>query len=209
MSTRETDPSAGADTADGETALDRFDAFPWAVGVLTGACSFVGGYLSLVVYVVVGPANLPGSLVEQLARVGFLFYNAHGILVIPETGPNTPAALPVNLLPQAAIPLLYQTVPVLALVLGSAALTRWRGLEETDGIEAIAVGLSMTLGYLAVALVGTYVFTLTQSGVPFHPDRPPTFLFATVYPLVAGTLGSVVTQTVLVGSARNVENADG
>jgi hypothetical protein len=188
------------------TVQERFDAFPWAVGVLTGVGAFLVGYLLLVVYVVVGPASLPGSLGDQLRRVGFLFYNAHNILVVPDAAPGV-TALPINLLPRATLPFVYQAVPIVVIALASAAITVYVRPETTDGILAIATGMGIALGYLLAALVGTYVFTLTQQGVLYHPQRPTVFVYGIAYPLVVGVIGSVVSQTLWVGrEARAAES---
>jgi hypothetical protein len=202
------EPTAGVSNASGEEEEEsiqgRLDAFPWASGVVTGAVSFLVGYLLIAAYVVVGPATLPGTVSEQLRRAAFLFYNAQNILVVAETGPDV-NALPINLLPQATLPILYQAVPVVVLLLASAVVTTRVFDGTTDGVAAIATGMALSLGYLAAALVGTYVFTLAQGGVVYHPDRPTVFVFGLASPLVVGIVGSVISQTLLSGRDVNGE----
>lgn len=189
------------------TVQERFDAFPWEIGLLAGIGAFLLGYLALVAYVVVGPASLPGTFGDQLRRVGFLFYNAHNILVIPEAGPGV-EALRINLLPQATLPFVYQTVPIVAIILASAAITVYMRPDETDGILAVATGIGITLGYLLAMLIGTYVFTLTQQGVLYHPARPTVFVYGIAYPLVVGIIGSIVSQTVWVGREASAVDSE-
>lgn len=196
-----TTESGGVETSGGESGvqttdagdgglLSRLDAFPLGPGVLVGAASFLVSYLLLVGWVFLGPATLPGSTVEQLKRVGFLLYNAQGVLVVAETPPDV-VALPVDLLSRATLPIVYRGVPAVVLFVASAAFTRWQWVEESDGLAVLATAAAIALGYLAVALVGTFVFVIVQGGVPFHPDRVQSFLYITGYGLVFGLFGSM------------------
>jgi len=187
------EPTAQTAEAAESGALARLDAFPWGTGVLVGAASFLVSYLLLVGWVFLGPASLPGSTVEQLKRVGFLLYNAQGVLVVADTPPDV-VALPVDLLSRATLPIVYRAVPAVVLFVASAAFARWRWVDGSDGVAVLATGAAVALGYLAVALVGTYVFVIVQSGVPFHPDRIESFLFVTGYGLVFGLFGSMVAR---------------
>lgn len=198
MATRETEP-ADAGTADpGEASTrDRLLAFPWPAGVVTGAGAFAAEYLVFLGYVLAGIAELPGTLTDQLTRVGFVLYNAHSVVIVGETGPGN-VARPYTLLEVAVEPLVYLAVPVVVLLIAAGGFTHWRRPDSRDALPVVATGAAMALGYLAVALVGTYAFTLVQisegARVLWHPDRPATLLFFAAYPFVLGVVGTVAVQ---------------
>lgn len=197
------DTGAGSSVADGDASslTDRVEAFPWDGGVIAGALAFLAGYAVMGLYRLAGIAQLPGSLADQLTRLGFVLYNAHNVVIVGDAGPD--ATVPsYSLLALADQPLIYFAVPVVALLLASGAFTYWRDPQSLDAFAAVATGAGMALGYLAVALVGTYVFTLTQvtdgTEVLFHPSRVATLLYCFVYPMGLGVIGSIVVQAVTV-----------
>lgn len=199
-----------AQEADGETVTDgrttiealqaQVAAFPWPAGVLAGAGAFLAGYLVVVVYALVGIATLPGGPTEVATLAGFVFYNAHGVLVVGEAGPGV-VAPSIDFLAQAASrPIIYQAVPVAVLAVVGGAFTYRQDGEEPDRFAVVGTGLSLALGYLAVALVGTFLFTTTQTSgdatVVFRPGRVGTLLVVWAYPLVVGGVASIVVQAV-------------
>lgn len=193
--TSDSKAAMGVDGPTDETLLARIDAFPWGGGVLAGGGAFLSAYLTLAAWVLVGPARLPGLLVGQLKYVGLLLYNAHGVLVIPETGPEV-EALPINLLGQASLPIAYQAIPAVALLVAGSVFTYWYWprMDTAGWLPTLATGAAVMLGYLAIALVGTFVFTIQQQGVVYHPDRPQVFLFVTGYGLIFSLVGSALGQ---------------
>lgn len=113
-------------------------------------------------------------------------------------------------LPELTFPdLVYLAIPVVVLV-GLGALFAYRFIsldgvtERTDLLtRALVGGGTITLGFLLLALVGTYVFVLeefalftqrTGEDVFTRPDRLETLLYATVYPLLCSAAGIVLGQ---------------
>lgn len=207
------EPDVTADAGSDDTIRDRFEAFPWAVGLATGCGAFVGGYLVLGVYLLVGVINeLPGTIQDKLIQLGYVLYNSHLILITQQVAEPLPAnqtfaPTPVSWLGNASQPAVYYIVPIVVLLGASALFTNWYQPEERSTATAFATGLSMTLGYLLFALLGTYLFT--QTGVSelegaetiqyiTYPDRLQTLIYASVYPLFLGTMGSVGMQAYLV-----------
>lgn len=97
--------------------------------------------------------------------------------------------------------LVYLAVPVLALLaVGYLYGDRLFAFEEWDPnvlvVQSLAGGLALTLGYLLVALAGTYVFVETGSGgrALLRPARYEALVSGVAYPLVAGTVGVAVGQ---------------
>lgn len=113
-------------------------------------------------------------------------------------------------LPELTFPdFVYLAIPVVILV-GLGALFAYRFIslegvtERTDLLtRALVGGGTITLGFLLLALVGTYVFVLqefalftqqTSEDAFTRPDRVETLLYATAYPLLCGAVGSMVGQ---------------
>lgn len=199
-----------------DVLLKRVLPFPWAVGFGAGAVAFVAGYAAVVAYLFsgIGNTNLPGSTVQKLIRLGFLHYNGHGIVVVADAPPTT-VVPPINFLSNAALPIMYQAIPVLALVGASMLFTYWlRPADRSFGV-AVLTGLSMTIGYLLLALVGTFLFSRAETQamptgetvtVVLHPDRVQTLMYGIAYPLVLGTFGSIPAQAALTNERESVES---
>lgn len=190
-----TDGDASAVDADGLRA--RIEAFPWPVGLAAGFGAFLVGYLVVVGYMLVGIAPLQGSIVDRLVGVGFIFYNAHTIPVV-SSDPTVVSRIP-NPVAGAAIPWAYYGVPVVALTAVGGLFTHWYRPPEQDAFVAVATGAAMTIGYLLLALVGTFAFTQFGS---LLPDRLWTLGAGLAYPLACGTLGSIVAQASLAGETE-------
>jgi hypothetical protein len=196
-----TDGDASGGVADGLRA--RAEAFPWPIGLAAGFGAFVAGYLVVVGYMLVGIAPLQGTLVDRLVGVGFIFYNAHTVPIV-SSDPTVISRIP-NPVAGAAIPWAYYGIPVIALTAAAGLFTYWYRPPEQDGFVAVATGAAMTLGYLLLALVGTFAFT--QFGA-LHPDRLWTLGAGLAYPLVCGTLGSIVAQSSLAGETEREEQSE-
>lgn len=186
------------------TLAERVGRYPWPAGLATGVGAYIASYLVFVVYMLVGIADLPGPWVDRLIRVGFIHYNAHFIPVVTE-GEGV-VRFSDSLVSYAVNPLVYYVVPVVVIVAAAAVMTYWYDPARRDGLLAIATGLAMALGYLLLALVGTYLFTRTQMStveggetiaVTVRPDRLATLLYGTIYPVAFGIVGSLLAQALL------------
>ena len=192
--------------------VDQILPFPWSVGLLTGCGAYVLGYLLLGGYYLIGVIKeLPGSTTEKLLQLGFIHYNAHTIGIVPEARSALPpgqaiARTPFSLLANASDPGVYYAVPVVALLAACVGFTYWYQPTDRRLSLAIMTAVSMTIGYLLVALLGTFLFVQTQETDPvnasaitvaLHPDRLQTLLYGLVYPLVIGFVGSIPVQAIL------------
>lgn len=195
-----------------DVLVEKILPFPWVAGLAAGSGAFVLGYLVLGGYYLIGLIKeLPGTTTEKLTQLGFIHYNAHMIGIIPTAAEPLPegqniARTSYSLISNAADPGVYYAVPVVALLVGSAALTYWYDPDEQSTAVAVMTGVSMTLGYLLFALLGTFVFAQTQTTDPvnaepikviYHPDRLGTLVFGFLYPLVVGFVGSIPAQIAL------------
>lgn len=122
--------------------------------------------------------------------------------------------------PGLAIPeLAYLAIPVLALLaIGYVYGDRLFEFDEWDPnvltVQSLAGGMAMSLGYLLIALAGTYLVTKTGSDgrAVLHPDRVEALVSGVAYPLLVGTVGVAMGQlsreTLQEARARAQERAD-
>jgi len=192
------------------------ETFPWASGVVAGVVTFLVGYLAFFAVVLVGARSITGPLAGVARVVGFFFYNAHFIpterrarLVIESNGSDatreiTQQATNNTLLnASTALPVwVYLLVPALVVVAAGALFARvhFEGPTSPQALvrRALGSGAALTLGYLLVALVGTFVLAERVSqGEAFRerqPERLRTLLFGAVYPFVLVSLGAGIGQ---------------
>lgn len=172
-----------------------------AVAAAGGVAAYVLGYVFT--WVLAGSAVQESALnqiIEATGRdgvawklVGWLFYNAHGVtatidLDIPFIG-GTEA---VNYIAQSdgLSPLLYVVPPALLIAAGLFAAQMADTRELGD---ALRVGPAVALGYLPLAVVGVFLFTISVESSSGGPTLVPAIgLAGLVYPLVFGTVGAAV-----------------
>ena len=104
--------------------------------------------------------------------------------------------------PGLSVPaLLYLAIPVVALlavgyVYGDQLfeLTEWD--PNTLTVQGLVGGFAMTLGYLLVALAGTYILVRTAGDGQsvLRPARFEAILYGIAYPMLVGTIGVVLGQ---------------
>lgn len=200
MTTEDTETGVAAESSATDDLRTQVAAFPWPVGVLAGAGAFLAGYALVAVYALASGASIPGGPADVASILGFAFYNAHGVLVVADTGPNVVTPSVDYLATAARRPLVYRAIPVVVLAVTGGAFTYRQGHERPDGVAVVATGAAVTLGYLAVALVGTFVFTTTQTAdavtVVYHPGRVGTLLWLSAYPFALGVVSGIVVQAV-------------
>lgn len=115
-----------------------------------------------------------GELVNETAATG-----------VTGSGPSIPA-------------IVYLLVPVVVLV-GVATLVGYRALpaggsKRERAIRWAMAGAIYSLGFLLVALVGTYILTQEQTQTFLRPARLETLIYGIAYPAVFGTGGIVLGQ---------------
>jgi hypothetical protein len=207
--------STDSDPTAGEVGLGT-DGFPWASGVVTGVVTFLAGYLAFFAVVVVGARSLSGSLANVARAVGLFFYNAHFVptrnraTYVVESNENGATQeiteqVTQNTLLDASTALptwVYLLVPALVAVAAGVLFARAHFQSPAHPralvTRALAGGAAVALGYLLVALVGSFVVAerVTQ-GEAFRqrqPARLRTLLVGAVYPFVLVSLGSGLGQ---------------
>jgi hypothetical protein len=166
-----------------------------------GLAAYVFGYVFT--YVLAGSAVEESSLnqiVEAVGDggvawklVGWVFYNAHGATATIDIDiPLIGGTETVNYIAQgdALSPLLYVIPPALLIAAGLAA-ARMAGATELG--DAAKLGGGVTLGYLPLAIVGVFLFTVTVDTSTGGPTLVPAIgLAGLVYPLVFGSIGAAI-----------------
>jgi hypothetical protein len=125
--------------------------------------------------------------------VGWLFYNAHFASTLVDVDvPLVGGSSTVNFIAEsAAISALLYAVPALLLVAAGIALAR-RHLTSDEPLDAARTGALVVVGYLPLAIVGTFLFRVSAGGSSAGPDLIPALALAGVaYPLVFGALGGL------------------
>lgn len=197
----------------GEAGVDReelpldvrvdfwFETFPWFPAFSAGFGAFVLGYLGLFAVAVVGSLSLPEGNLP--VRVGFLFYNAHNVVV---TGVTTalPDSIPLtmNYLPMVEHTLLLRFYPAVVLTVASALFTFFRVPVRRSMGTALATGIAIGTGYVLLALAGTFAFSLQVDNILYQPSRAGTVLFLLFYGLLCGVGGSLCGQAVVSATLR-------
>ena len=178
------DPASTDDGVNGEdssadsallTELKNVDTIRWAEGVVTGAVTYVVGYLVTAALFFIGPGSLQDnlSISEQLARIGVFFNGAHFInvnasdpVIVITTEGTTDLGSQFGLFRYADLlntgfgisENVLLAVPVLVL-LSVGAGRAWRLSRTATPTVTVSTSLAMTLGYGAVAYLGTMLFS--------------------------------------------------
>ena len=173
-----------------------FETFPWFPAFSAGLGAFVLGYLGLFAVAVLGSLSLPAGNLP--VRVGFLFYNAHNVVV---TGMTTalPDSIPLtmNYLPLVEHGLLYRFYPAIVLTVASALFTFFRVPVRRSMGAALATGGAIGTGYVLIALVGTFAFSLHVDNILYQPSRAGTVVSLLCYGLLCGVGGGLCGQAVV------------
>lgn len=128
---------------------------------------------------------------ELVSLLGWVVYNAHTIAIEPASA-RASSEISINFVRPVYVgdTLLFHVLPAVVLVLAGAVVTRRaRGVSGTSPAGAVA-GASVTVGYLAAVVAGTFVFGQTVAGASWEVPLVQSALVAGLaYPVVAGALG--------------------
>lgn len=186
------------------------DELPVVEGSLAGIAAWILGYAFT--YILAGrdvresPLNRFIETVEGEAAtyelVGWVFYNAHLVDVVYDGLGG--AVLPGSFIGgDEGFSLLLYAVPVAVLLAAGLAVGRYRGVTGYN--RGAVTGLTVLPGYLALCVVGVFLFRVSAVGTTGQPDMLPAILLAgVIYPAVfAGAGGAIAGVTVGEGGARS------
>lgn len=202
------DPTDGTDGLFAEERLAGVRRFPWLRGIGTGVVAWFAGYVLFAALFYVGPASIQtSSQTSRLTQIGHLFFNAQFVdrLVSAPVDIAVFGGRRTNFILEAGSTQLptavYFAVPVLALLAAGVLFGVLAIDPSEDYVQAGLAGTAMALGYVVVAVLGTFLFVITaaEGRVTAYPDRVQAAVLGFAYPFVLGTLG------VLVGSVYDRE----
>ena len=173
------------------------DSRPFVESALAGFAAWLLGYVFTYLLVATELESSPlNRLVEffegesaTYELVGWVFYNAHLVDVsYSGLGPLSPPGSFIG--GDGFTPMLYLVPPALLIVAG-IAIGRYAGVTDLNG--GAVVGALVAPGYLVLAAVGTFVFTVEVGGASGAPDLVPAVLIAgVIYPVVFGAVGGAI-----------------
>jgi len=188
-------------------------------GALIGAGAYVAGYLVTVLFTVLDGFEVAGD-VPAWTAIGWVYYGAHNVPIEVSGGPadglstertsvfelEGAVAAPVSELSSTVPRILYLLVPVAVLLGAGYGAYRVADERRPGPVRAATLGASVVVGYLALAVVGVFVFehsrSLTVQGRPAlsfsaGPALVPAVVLAgLVYPLALGAIGGLLARQV-------------
>lgn len=165
-------------------------------------------------------STVVGGGLEPSAWAGWLFYNAHLVAVVEWSYPLSDVAVPNLLLARGGTLLVLFALPPVVLALAGALAARTVRPDTVAEFPVLRVklpagvvrGMGVTPGYLPLAVVGAFLFsvpTANESLAPFAPGLLASALvMGMLYPLVFGGLGGWLGARVF-GSAGRTAAAGG
>jgi len=164
------------------------------LGAGAGVAAYVFGYLLTYLATADTIRSAPATQVLELLTgnspvwklVGWTFYGGHFVdAIVPGIFGGSNA---VNLVATDPITDVVYVLAPLALLVAGAALAHVA--DAPDPVEGAKAGAAVVAGYLPLAVVGVFAFTVSIESASAAPDLAPAVLLAgVVYPLVFGTLG--------------------
>lgn len=178
--------------------------------LLFGVLAYLVGYVVTVAFVLVDGVDFGGDA-GWVKVAGWVFYAAHTVKMEitgfagDRSGTRTTSLFDgfseLTNLTDAVPEILYLLVPIVVLVGSGFVLVRRVTGSGASATTAAALGASVVVGYLPLAVVGQLVFSHTETGlggsvgVTVAPELAPSVLLVgLVYPLVCGTVGGVLAQ---------------
>lgn len=162
------------------------------VGLLSlGIIAFVAGYVLVGALTFVGrPPTAGGGIAGAFLTIGLAFLASHGLLLVSTSGQQF------DILASGAVevsPITYRAVPVLVLA-GIGLYVQWQyGRADLDPLGLALNVVGVTIGYVLMAALGTFVFvTTTRGGAPVAFPLVPTVVITTLYALALGVVGAAV-----------------
>jgi hypothetical protein len=186
-------------------------------GAIVGAAAYVVGYLVTFLLTMIDGLESAGEFAAWKA-VGWVFYGAHNVqLSSTQTAAGQSRSQSYNIFDMAGnefasagagltstIPsFVYMLVPVVVLIGAGYVAYQQAGVRGLETDRVAAVGASVVAGYLALAVVGRFLFQYSESAsiggrsvsVTIGPELATAVLLTgLLYPLVLGAIGAVLAQ---------------
>jgi len=179
------------------------DQPPYKLGVIFGAASFVAGYLMTLAVITIAEAE---EITDDLFEgAGWIYYNAQFApleISVDEGFRNDEYTdLTVNYVTGTEYlgetvstegpAMIYHLIPVVVLVGSGFVLAKKAGAVEVQ--EGVIAGATLVSGTTVLALVGTVLFSVSNSYISVDPAVAESLLFVGIlFPAVFGSLGGIL-----------------
>jgi hypothetical protein len=176
-------------------------------GALVGAGAYVAGYVLTFLLVIVDGVEGQGDI-ETWKAVGWVFYNAHNVdLAFTGSGGGATITESFTLFEEGASNLastvpqfVYFVVPAVALAVAGYVAYQRSATAGLGGAQAAAVGATILVGYLALVVVGRFLFQASGAflgaDLAIAPELGTAVVLAgIVYPLVLGAGGALLARS--------------
>ncbi|MEF8843357.1 MAG: hypothetical protein V5A62_17325 [Haloarculaceae archaeon] len=176
---------------------------PYPTGVVVGAGAALVGYFTTVLLTatratdVVGSGPAPTGGLPGWKAVGWLFYNAHGVVVRFVDGAGAVGVDFVEASGGSLAPL-YAVPPAVLLLAGGVTAFR---AGETAPKRAAMIGATVVAGYAVALVLGSVLLGASLGTYTATPAVP--VLSAVGYPLVFGAMGGVAAAVLSTTPAAN------
>jgi predicted Fe-S protein YdhL (DUF1289 family) len=215
-------PEPGA-VDQGPSLLDRIKALPLKESAVAGAGLYVVSFLLAYVTFIadalaingsghdLSVSNLlpftsvsSGSPLDMWQLVGWLMYSGHSVAIERTVDGSTDAVEVLGeefwaqfAVPQLVTPILYTLIPLLVLAVGGFAFVKYLddGTTVTEATDAALLGASILVGYVALAVVGTFLVSVSDGGMSAGPVLEDAAIWAAVFAGGAGAVGGVAAQS--------------
>ena len=163
-------------------------------GVALGVGAFVINYIITFVFVVLDGADLSGA--SSWKVVGMVLFNAHQVsleisssVISGSMNLLTGGMMASQTALGSTVPtIVYQIVPILVLI-GFGFFVA-QSARAADPVTGALAGATITAGYVLLAVVGVFLFNVSQQGASMGPSVLMGIVLAgIVYPLVTGAIG--------------------
>lgn len=180
-------------TAQTETddIAERLSSVTFPAAVVLGVGTFLLGYVLTGLLVTIGPSVVDADLATYVVVLGFVFYSAHNVPYETTLGQTNLLADPTTA-GQAIPSIVYFAIPIVLSVAAGVVLARSLTDRPLDPIQTLYALLGYSLGYLLVAVAGTFVLTIPGPGGTATLVFERAVLFGLLYPLLFGTIGAGV-----------------
>jgi hypothetical protein len=180
-----------------------------AGGALVGAGAYLAGYLLTYLLVIVDGVESGGDI-ETWKAVGWVFYNAHnvdltfvgsaGSASITETFTLFEESAGTANLASTVPQFVYFLVPAVALAVGGYVAYQRADTSGLQPAQGAAVGATILVGYLALIVLGRFLFEATGSflgaDLAIAPELGTAVILAGIaYPLILGGGGALLARS--------------
>jgi hypothetical protein len=137
--------------------------------------------------------------------VGWLLYSGQNVAIERSVDGSTEAVEVLGeefwaqfAVPQLVTPVLYTLIPLVILAAGGLAFVKYLdgdGTAVTETTDAALLGASILVGYVVLAVVGTFLVGISDGGASTGPVLQDTVIWSALFAGGAGAAGGVAAHS--------------